>query len=261
MRYLTRTVVASMIALSIFLFGFANMAEASAQTYTVQPGDSLWKISSKFDTTINKLRELNNLWTNTLYVGQKLRVPGSTTPTQSYTVQSGDSLWKIAQKTGVTIDAIKSANRLSSNYLWIGQTLAIPSINQTPAKEDPLSHFSQEELELLARTIYAEAWGEPYTGQVAVGAVIMNRIDSNHFPNSIKDVIYQRFAFESVESGYVWRITPNDSAFKAAKESIKGTDPTNGALYFYNPAKVSNPNNWIWTRKVTLIIGDHYFAI
>lgn len=242
---------------------------ANPGTYIVQSGDSLWKIANKFDTTISTLRQMNNLWTNYLEVGQVLKVP---TGVEYYTVQWGDSLWKISQGTGVSITAIKEANNLYSNYIEVGQILmiprttipSVPSPNPEPLPTPdpkPTLELTKAELDLFARVLYAEAQGEPYQGKVAVAAVIVNRIKSSRFPNTLNGVIYQRFAFESVASGYIWKIQPDASVYRAAKEALQGSDPTDGAIYFYNPAKVSNPNNWIWSREVTLRIGDHVFAI
>jgi N-acetylmuramoyl-L-alanine amidase len=110
---------------------------------------------------------------------------------------------------------------------------------------------------LLARLISAEARGEPYSGQVAVGAVVLNRVKSSSFPNSVSGVIFQRGAFSAVDDGQI-NLTPNDSALKAAKDAMNGWDPTGGCLYYYNPDKTSN--RWIRSRPVVLRIGRHVFC-
>lgn len=110
---------------------------------------------------------------------------------------------------------------------------------------------------LLAKCIYAEARGEPYTGQVAVGAVVLNRVRSSKFPNSVSGVIYQPWAFTAVNDGQI-NLSPNDSAMRAAKDALNGWDPTNGCLYYYNPATATS--QWIWSLKVELKIGRHSFA-
>ncbi|MGO4544747.1 cell wall hydrolase [Paenibacillus sp. 2TAB23] len=117
---------------------------------------------------------------------------------------------------------------------------------------------NKSELDLLARIIYAEARGESYKGQVAVGAVVMNRLGSSSFPNSIKEVIEQPQAFTAVDDGQ-YKLTPNKLAYQAAQEAVKGYDPTNGALYYFNPETATS--DWIWSRKQTLKIGRHIFAI
>jgi len=112
---------------------------------------------------------------------------------------------------------------------------------------------------LLARLIYAEARGESYKGKVAVGAVVLNRVRSSQFPNTLSGVIYQRNAFESVTNGSI-NNTPNSECIRAAKEAMNGWDPTGGCLYYYNAATVSR-NSWIHTRTVKTVIGRHSFAV
>ena len=116
---------------------------------------------------------------------------------------------------------------------------------------------SSGDVYLLARCIYGEARGEPYKGQVAVGAVILNRVRSSSFPNSIAGVIYQQGAFSVVADGQI-NLSPIETAIKAAKDAMNGYDPTNGCLYYYNPAKTTN--KWIWSRPVMLTIGQHRFC-
>ncbi len=117
--------------------------------------------------------------------------------------------------------------------------------------------LTASERNLLARCVYAEARGEPYAGQVAVAAVVLNRVRSSSFPNTIAGVIYQRGAFTAVDDGQI-NMTPNDSAYKAAQDALNGWDPTNGCLYYYNPATATS--KWIWSLKVELKIGKHAFA-
>ncbi len=112
---------------------------------------------------------------------------------------------------------------------------------------------------LLARLIYAEARGESYKGKVAVGAVVLNRVRSSQFPNTLSGVIYQKNAFESVTNGSI-NNTPDNDCIRAAKEAMNGWDPTGGCLYFYNAATVSK-NSWIHTRTVKTVIGRHSFAV
>lgn len=118
--------------------------------------------------------------------------------------------------------------------------------------------ISQEELDLLARVIYAEARGEDLEGQVAVGAVVLNRLNNPQFPNTIRGVIFQRGAFTAVDDKQI-HLKPNDKAYQAAKEALKGTDPTGGALYYYNPKTAQD--KWIKTRPVVKRIGNHNFSI
>lgn len=111
---------------------------------------------------------------------------------------------------------------------------------------------------LLARVIHGEARGEPYLGKVAVGAVILNRVNSPSFPNTIAGVIYQPSAFTAVSDGQI-NLTPNNDSIKAARDALNGWDPTYGCLYYWNPATATS--KWIWSRKVMLKIGKHWFGI
>lgn len=113
--------------------------------------------------------------------------------------------------------------------------------------------------ELLARVIRAEAEAEPYTGKVAVGAVILNRIQSAKFPNTLSGVIYQPHAFESVSNGQVNR-PPTADCQKAARSAIGGWDPSGGAIFFFNPAKVGR-RSYVWSRQIIQRIGKHVFAL
>ena len=111
---------------------------------------------------------------------------------------------------------------------------------------------------LLARCIYGEARGESYTGQVAVGAVVLNRVKSSQFPNTIAGVIYQKHAFTAVSDGQI-NLTPDQTAINAAKDALSGWDPTYGCLYYYNPATATS--QWIFSRETVVTIGKHVFAI
>lgn len=113
------------------------------------------------------------------------------------------------------------------------------------------------EVYLLARAIYGEARGEPYIGQVAVGAVILNRIDDPLFPKTIAGVVYEPGAFSAVSDGQI-NAAPNTEALRAAEDAVNGWDPSGGALYYYNPEKASSA--WIWQRPVIKVIGRHVFA-
>ena len=112
---------------------------------------------------------------------------------------------------------------------------------------------------LLARLVYAEARGESYKGKVAVAAVVLNRVRSSSFPNTISGVIYQSNAFESVSNGSINK-TPDSDCLRAAREAMNGWDPTGGCLYFYNAAQVST-GSWIKSRVVKTVIGNHSFAM
>lgn len=149
------------------------------------------------------------------------------------------------EKNGLTVDGVVGEKTAAAMGLNLKSTV---SASTKPASGD---------VYLLAQCIYSESRGEPYKGQVAVGAVVLNRVKSSAFPNSISGVIYQKGAFSAVDDGQI-NLTPNDSALKAAKDAMNGWDPTGGCLYYYNPAKTSN--RWIRSRPVVLRIGNHVFC-
>ena len=126
-------------------------------------------------------------------------------------------------------------------------------------KVEAASNSNTSDLQLLARAINGEARGEPYEGQVAVGAVILNRVKSSKFPNTIAGVIYQPGAFTAVSDGQI--SVPIDSkatVVKAAQDALNGWDPTGGAIYYFNPNTATN--KWIWSRPLTKVIGKHRFC-
>ncbi len=116
---------------------------------------------------------------------------------------------------------------------------------------------SSTDLNLLARVVYGEARGEPYTGQVAVAAVVLNRVKSSSFPNTIAGVVYQSGAFDCVSDGQI-NLTPNQSAYNAARDALNGWDPTYGCLFYYNPRTATS--KWMLSRTVKLNIGNHAFC-
>jgi N-acetylmuramoyl-L-alanine amidase len=117
--------------------------------------------------------------------------------------------------------------------------------------------LNQSELDVMAKVINSEARGESYEGQVAVGAVIMNRIGSGQFPDNIHDVVFQAGAFTAIDDGQ-YALTPNKSAYLAAQDALRGWDPTNQSLYYFNPETATS--KWIWSRPQTVTIGNHIFA-
>jgi spore germination cell wall hydrolase CwlJ-like protein len=129
---------------------------------------------------------------------------------------------------------------------------------QTVSSNSAAAPISDYQFQMLARIISAEAKGEPFYGQVAVGAVILNRVASGRFPKTIAANVLKRGQFEPVTNGSIWN-EPATSAYRAARLALNGWDPTGGALYFFNPAKTSS--RWIWSRPVVTRIGDHVFAV
>lgn len=150
-------------------------------------------------------------------------------------------------------------NKLTPDGIVGKKTLAALGINAGTTNNQPGSNgYSEADVQLLARLIYGEARGESYVGQVAVGAVVMNRIKSASFPNTMSGVIYQSYAFTAVDDGQI-NLAPNATARKAALDAMNGWDPTYGALYYYNPATATS--QWIFSRETTVTIGRHVFAI
>ena len=157
-----------------------------------------------------------------------------------------------------TLEAVKlfqKRNGLKVDGIAGAKTLAAMGIS-TASSSSGTSNSSSD-INLLAKLIYGEARGEPYVGQVAVGAVVLNRIKSSSFPNTMSGVIYQKGAFTAVSDGQFY-LTPNDTAKKAAQDAMNGWDPTYGAIYYYNP-KIAT-SSWIFSRQTTIVIGDHVFA-
>ncbi|GGL46991.1 spore cortex-lytic enzyme [Sporolactobacillus putidus] len=117
--------------------------------------------------------------------------------------------------------------------------------------------YSKADINLMANAVYGEARGEPYIGQVAVSAVILNRVADPRFPKNIPDVIFQPGAFTAVSDGQIW-LTPNETAKRAVLDAINGWDPTHGALYYFNPETATSA--WIWSRPQIEKIGKHIFC-
>lgn len=117
--------------------------------------------------------------------------------------------------------------------------------------------YSERDLQLMANAVYGEARGEPYEGQVAVAAVILNRLESPDFPNTISEIIFQPGAFTAVDDGQIW-LTPNERAKQAVLDAMSGWDPSENALYYFNPNTATS--KWIWTRPQIKQIGDHIFC-
>lgn len=163
-----------------------------------------------------------------------------------YGAQTEQAVIKFQKQMGLTADGIAGP-----------KTLAALGLGDTPAGVTGIGGYSANEVALLARIISAESRGEPYSGQVAVGAVILNRVAHPSFPNTLAGVIYQPGAFSCLDDGGV-NTAVADSAYRAARDAINGSDPSGGAIYYYNPAK--STNKWIFSRPIITVIGNHRFC-
>lgn len=153
---------------------------------------------------------------------------------------------KFQKKNGLTVDGIAGS-----------KTLAAMGIQETSKSNTSSNASNQSDITLLSKLIYAESRGEEYKGQVAVGAVVLNRVASPNFPNTIAGVIYQSGAFDAVGDGQI-NLTPDSTAKKAAQDAINGWDPTSGCIYYFNPATATS--KWIWSRPQVIRIGKHIFC-
>ncbi len=162
------------------------------------------------------------------------------------------------KKNGLKADGVVG----KSTYKALGMTTSYEILaGGTPSggtNAEGVGGFSSSDVYLLAKTIHAEGRGEPYVGQVAIGAVVLNRVRDDAFPNTVSGVVYQKHAFTAVSDGQI-NLEPNETAMKAAKDAINGWDPTGGAIYYYNPAIATSA--WIFDRQTVTVIGKHVFAI
>lgn len=162
-----------------------------------------------------------------------------------YGSQTLEAVKYFQRKNGLTVDGIAGPATLKAMGIYSSSTTTTSSSSNS------------SNVNLLARLIYGEARGEPYAGQVAVGAVVLNRVKSSSFPNTISGVIYQSGAFDVVRDGQI-NLTPDSTAKKAAQDALNGWDPSYGAIYYFNPSTATN--KWIWSRPMTVTIGRHRFC-
>ncbi len=163
----------------------------------------------------------------------------------NYGSKTQEAVKDFQQSVGITADGIAGNETLEKMGIEVNNQTSNPSTSNS------------NDLNLLARIINGEARGETYEGQVAVGAVVLNRVKSGNFPNTIAGVIYQTGAFDAVSDGQI-NLEPSSSCIKAAQDALNGWDPTYGAIYYFNPSTATN--KWIWSRPETVTIGKHRFA-
>lgn len=211
--------------------------------YFSKSGDTIWKIAGQYSVSADEIKEVNERYSDRIRPGERLRIPE---PAQA-ALASGKHTTVPSEKEG------------EFPLITLGKP-TLPTVDGSYTL--PYGLYTRQHLKdiyLMARLVHAEARGEPYEGQIAVAAVLLNRIDSPSFPNKVHDAVYQRMQFEPVDNGTI-NLTPNDLAYRAVFEALTGKDPTDGALFFWNPDKVSK-TSWVWTRQVTSRIGRHVFGI
>ena len=160
-----------------------------------------------------------------------------------------EAVKKFQKKNGLKVDGIAGTQTL--------QAMGIFNSSTNSGGSNSSSSTNSNDLNLLSRVVYGEARGEPYTGQVAVAAVVLNRVKNSSFPNTISGVVYQKGAFDAVSDGQI-NMTPNETAKKAARDALNGWDPSYGAIYYFNPSTATN--HWMWSRPMTVTIGKHRFC-
>ena len=161
-----------------------------------------------------------------------------------YGTQTQKAVRYFQSKNGLKVDGIAGKNTLAAMGIY------------NSSNSNSNSSYSTN-LNLLARLVHGEARGETYTGKVAVAAVVLNRVKSSSFPNTVAGVIYQKGAFDAVSDGQI-NMSPDSTSKKAAQDALNGWDPSYGAIYYFNPNTATN--KWIWSRPVTVTIGNHRFC-
>ena len=159
-----------------------------------------------------------------------------------YGSRTEEAVKSFQRKNGLTADGIAGRKTLNAMGIYSSSSSGGSSSN---------------DLSLLSKVVYSESRGEPYTGQVAVASIVLNRVKSSSFPNTVAGVVYQRGAFDAVSDGQI-NLTPDSTARKAAQDAMNGWDPTYGCIYYFNPATATS--KWIWSRPQVVRIGKHIFC-
>ena len=167
---------------------------------------------------------------------------------------SGEGIY--GSGTESAVKKFQKANGLKADGIAGKATLNAMGISSSNSSSSSGGNNSND-LNLLSRVVYSEARGEPYVGQVAVAAIVLNRVSHSSFPNSVAGVVYQSGAFDAVSDGQI-NLTPDSTARKAAQDAINGWDPTYGCIYYFNPSTATS--KWIWSRPQVLTIGKHIFC-
>jgi N-acetylmuramoyl-L-alanine amidase len=229
-------------------------AAASAADYTVRANDSLYKLSNLFNTSIKALQNSNNFDEDSLTPGDEIYVPAHV-----YKVKSGDSMYKVATKYEIPVSDLKKANSTTGNSIVPGEKLIIPGVKPYK-KSDTVISYSSGEVDLLARLIEAEASGESQQAKIAIGAVVVNRVQSGDWASSLTGVINQRFGeyyqFTPVKNGMIDN-TASKASKNAAWTAMFGSDPSKGADFYFD---LSSKNQWLWSKPQTAQIDHMVFV-
>ena len=206
--------------------------------------------------------EVGSKGSNVVKVQQKLIQFGylSGTADGLYGAKTRDAVLWFQRRNGLTQDGkVGPATAAALGVTLSGSSSSSSgSSSSSSTAASSSSTYVSSDHRLLAKLVYAEARGEPYKGQVAVAAVVLNRVASSSFPNTVSGVIYQSGAFSCVNNGSI-NNTPDSSCIRAALDALNGWDPTGGCLYYYNPKTAVD--QWIFTRTVQTVIGNHSFAV
>ena len=214
---------------------------------TVMSSMWIYKKYEKQNETLETLSKYGSRGSEVTQIQTKLKRWGYYTGNVDgiYGTQTVNAVKYFQRKNGLTADGIAGPATLKAMGIM------------TSSSSSSSSSSYNSNLNLLSRVIYGESRGEPYTGQVAVGAVVMNRVKSSSFPNTISGVVYQSGAFDAIKDGQI-NLTPDSTARKAAQDALNGWDPSYGAIYYFNPSTATN--KWIWSRPMTITIGKHRFC-
>ncbi len=230
-------------AISLLLVGVIIMSIMLLNPASVFSSTSLKKGSS--GSTVSLIQKRLKTWG--YYNGSIDGVYGSKTE---------EAVRLFQKKNGAEVDGVVGEETAALIGISLSKDYSSSSSSSSPSSSSSAAD-SGSDIYLLAKVVYAEARGEPYTGQVAVAAVILNRVASPDFPNTIAGVVYQPWAFTCVNDGQI-NLSPDQSAINAARDAMNGWDPTYGALYYYNPQTATS--QWVRNLKVHMTIGRHVFA-
>jgi len=251
MRTIKKAVVITACALFLTTL---HTVTAKAAEYKVAANDSLYKIGQLFKTPVDTIKSDNFMTSNNINIGQKLYVSA-----YSYKVKSGDTIYLIAHKYGITESALRQANNKWDNVIMPGQTLILPGVAPASGSTAVIS-YSKSDVDLLARLINAEAGGVSYKAMVAVGGVVVNRVKSTDWPNTISSVINQKiggyYQFTPVKNGYI-NTPATPQSIRAAWEALDGVDPSKGAIFYFDD---TSTNTWLWSKPISAQINSMVFT-